>query len=118
MCDLPPFKLFLVYDLASRQLPLFYQTNFLLFSLKCLNMVFLLFAVCYMFLPSIYVVFVLILYEGLLGGAGYVNTFHCVSEEVSLREEARGRGGIGKLEGQSYVGWLEESIISCFNVQN
>lgn len=76
-------------------------------------MVFLLFAVSYMFLPSIYLVFELILYEGLLGGAGYVNTFHCVSEEVSLREEAR--GGIGRMEDQSYVGWIEESI-SCSNV--
>lgn len=47
-------------------------------------MIFLLVVVSYVFLPSIYLVFALILYEGLLGGAGYVNTFHCVSEEVSL----------------------------------
>lgn len=45
-------------------------------------MVFLLAAVYFMFLPSIYLVFVLIIYEGLLGGASYVNTFHCVSAEV------------------------------------
>uniref|UniRef100_A0A8C3HFE4 Battenin n=1 Tax=Chrysemys picta bellii TaxID=8478 RepID=A0A8C3HFE4_CHRPI len=50
--------------------------------LQCLNMVFLLPAVYFMFLPSIYLVFALILYEGLLGGAGYVNTFHNISLEV------------------------------------
>ncbi|XP_061444191.1 battenin isoform X3 [Rhineura floridana] len=53
----------------------------LLAVLQCLNMVFLLVAVALMFIPSIYLVFALVLYEGLLGGAGYVNTFHCVSEE-------------------------------------
>lgn len=47
-------------------------------------MVFLSVAVSKMFLPSIYIVFALVLYEGLLGGAGYVNTFHCISEKVSL----------------------------------
>lgn len=35
------------------------------------------------FLPSIYLVFLIILYEGLLGGAAYVNTFHNIALEVS-----------------------------------
>ncbi|XP_062993752.1 battenin isoform X2 [Elgaria multicarinata webbii] len=54
--------------------------------LQCVNMVFLSIAVTYVFLPSIYIVFALILYEGLLGGAGYVNTFHCVSAESKPEE--------------------------------
>ena len=35
------------------------------------------------FLPNIYLIFVIVLYEGLLGGAAYVNTFHHIALEVS-----------------------------------
>ncbi|XP_015259414.1 PREDICTED: battenin [Cyprinodon variegatus] len=51
--------------------------------LQMLNLVFLLFAVRFQFLPSAWIVFALILYEGLLGGAAYVNTFHFISKEVT-----------------------------------
>lgn len=47
-----------------------------------MNAVLLLFAVGYQFLPSAWLVFVIILYEGLLGGAAYVNTFFFISKEV------------------------------------
>lgn len=50
--------------------------------LQCLNLAFLLADVCLTFLPSIYLVFIVILYEGLLGGAAYVNTFHNIALEV------------------------------------
>lgn len=49
---------------------------------QVVNAVVLLFAVRYQFLPSIWLVFVIILYEGLLGGAAYVNTFYFISKEV------------------------------------
>lgn len=52
------------------------------FSLQVVNAVFLIFAVLFQFLPSIWIVFGIILYEGLLGGAAYVNTFHFISKEV------------------------------------
>lgn len=51
--------------------------------LQCFNLVFLLLHVWLNFLPSIYLVFLIILYEGLLGGAAYVNTFHNVALESS-----------------------------------
>ncbi|XP_034808216.1 battenin-like isoform X6 [Pan paniscus] len=51
--------------------------------LQCLNLVFLLADVWFGFLPSIYLVFLIILYEGLLGGAAYVNTFHNIALETS-----------------------------------
>ncbi|XP_055994926.1 battenin isoform X2 [Sorex fumeus] len=51
--------------------------------LQCLNLAFLLVAVCVNFLPSIYLVFLIILYEGFLGGAAYVNTFHNIALESS-----------------------------------
>ncbi|KAM5228142.1 battenin isoform 2-T2 [Ctenodactylus gundi] len=51
--------------------------------LQCLNLAFLLVDVLLNFLPSIYLVFLIILYEGLLGGAAYVNTFHNIAVETS-----------------------------------
>ncbi|ETE72672.1 Battenin [Ophiophagus hannah] len=88
----------------------------LLAILQCLNMVFLLFAVSYMFLPNIYVVFVLILYEGLLGGAGYVNTFHCVSEESKPehREFAMGVACIADTLGISLSGAIAIPVHNYF----
>ncbi|XP_037754768.1 battenin [Chelonia mydas] len=74
--------------------------------LQCLNMVFLLAAVYFMFLPSIYLVFALVLYEGLLGGAGYVNTFHNISLESppEEREFAMGVGCVADTLGISLAG--------------
>ncbi|XP_070585752.1 battenin-like isoform X1 [Erythrolamprus reginae] len=88
----------------------------LLAILQCLNMVFLLFAVSYMFLPSIFLVFVLILYEGLLGGAGYVNTFHCVSEESKPehREFAMGVACIADTLGISLSGAIAIPVHNYF----
>ncbi|MEQ2197749.1 hypothetical protein XENOCAPTIV_002802 [Xenoophorus captivus] len=51
--------------------------------LQVVNAVFLLFAVRFQFLPSAWIVLVIILYEGLLGGAAYVNTFYFISKEVT-----------------------------------
>uniref|UniRef100_A0A8C1BG41 Battenin n=1 Tax=Cyprinus carpio carpio TaxID=630221 RepID=A0A8C1BG41_CYPCA len=55
---------------------------FLMSLLQCLNAVLLAFAVYYQFLPNPWVVFIIVLYEGLLGGAAYVNTFFFIREEV------------------------------------
>uniref|UniRef100_A0A3P9L8Z8 Battenin n=1 Tax=Oryzias latipes TaxID=8090 RepID=A0A3P9L8Z8_ORYLA len=49
------------------------------------NAVFLLLAVTFQFLPSAWLLFVIIFYEGLLGGAAYVNTFHFISKETESR---------------------------------
>ncbi|XP_030649490.1 battenin [Chanos chanos] len=53
--------------------------------LQCVNAVFLGLAVYYQFLPNVWVVFIIILYEGLLGGAAYVNTFYFISKETDER---------------------------------
>uniref|UniRef100_H3D912 Battenin n=1 Tax=Tetraodon nigroviridis TaxID=99883 RepID=H3D912_TETNG len=50
--------------------------------LQVLNAVLLLLAVGYQLLPSAWLVFAIILYEGLLGGAAYVNTFFFISAEA------------------------------------
>ncbi|KAI4891699.1 hypothetical protein NFI96_033339 [Prochilodus magdalenae] len=58
----------------------------LLSALQCVNAVLLVFAVYYQFLPSVWVVFVIVLYEGLLGGAAYVNIFYLIRTETGERE--------------------------------
>ncbi|XP_014398454.1 PREDICTED: battenin [Myotis brandtii] len=59
------------------------QFTWALALLQCFNLVFLLLDVWLSFLPSIYLVFLIVLYEGLLGGAAYVNTFHNIALETS-----------------------------------
>ncbi|XP_062874807.1 battenin [Trichomycterus rosablanca] len=58
----------------------------LLSLLQCVNAVLLLFAVYYQFLPSVWLVFLIVLYEGLLGGAAYVNIFYLIRVETGERE--------------------------------
>ncbi|RVE69011.1 hypothetical protein OJAV_G00073610 [Oryzias javanicus] len=53
--------------------------------LQWVNAAFLLLAVSFLFLPSFWLVLVIIFYEGLLGGAAYVNTFHFISKETESR---------------------------------
>ncbi|KAF7646099.1 hypothetical protein LDENG_00193700 [Lucifuga dentata] len=54
--------------------------------LQMVNAALLLLAVCYHFLPNAWLVFVIVLYEGLLGGAAYVNTFYLISKETADRQ--------------------------------
>uniref|UniRef100_A0A8D0HGG0 Battenin n=1 Tax=Sphenodon punctatus TaxID=8508 RepID=A0A8D0HGG0_SPHPU len=83
--------------------------------LQSLNMVFLLIDVYFRFLP-IYLAFVLILYEGLLGGAAYVNTFHCVSAESKpeQREFAMGVACVADTLGISLSGAVAIPVHDLF----
>ncbi|KAM9345959.1 battenin [Symphorus nematophorus] len=74
--------------------------------LQVLNAVLLLFAVRYQFLPSAWLVFVIILYEGLLGGAAYVNTFYFISKETEdrQREFAMAAASVGDSLGIALAG--------------
>lgn len=47
-----------------------------------MNAVVLLLSVYYQFWPNVCFVFVIVLYEGLLGGAAYVNIFYLIRVEV------------------------------------
>ncbi|XP_068606164.1 battenin [Brachionichthys hirsutus] len=58
---------------------------FLFSMLQVVNAVLLLLAVRYQFLPNAWVVFPIIFYEGLLGGASYVNIFYFISKESEDR---------------------------------
>ncbi|XP_062309260.1 battenin isoform X2 [Osmerus eperlanus] len=62
------------------------RTIWALSLLQCVNAVLLGLAVYYEFLPSGWLVFGIVLYEGLLGGAAYVNTFYFISKETGDRQ--------------------------------
>ena len=47
------------------------------------NMVLLIAQVYEHFIPSFWIIMVIIIWEGLLGGSAYVNTFYKIREEVS-----------------------------------
>ncbi|KAM7386115.1 hypothetical protein PAMA_008974 [Pampus argenteus] len=70
------------------------------------NAVLLVFAVRYLFLPNSWLVFVIILYEGLLGGAAYVNTFYFISKETEdrQREFAMAAASVGDSLGIALAG--------------
>jgi hypothetical protein len=53
------------------------------FCLQFLNVIFFTLEAIYLFVPNIWIVFAAVLWEGLLGGAAYVNTFYRISVEVS-----------------------------------
>lgn len=69
----------------SRSSVSFFAINnlWLMSILQLVNVFLMLFESIYWFVPSMYIVFALVLWEGLLGGAAYVNTFYKMSKEVS-----------------------------------
>jgi battenin len=84
--------------------------------LQALNLVIFIYQSLYMIIPNVYFVMLLVFYEGLLGGASYVNTFLLVSETVPLqdREFAMGSVGISDSAGVVCAGlismWLEKYL--------
>ncbi|XP_026021778.1 battenin isoform X2 [Astatotilapia calliptera] len=84
--------------------------------LQTLNAVFLLFAVRYLFLPTVWLVFAFILYEGLLGGAAYVNTFHFISKETEdrHREFSMAAASIGDSLGITVAGLISLPVHTYF----
>ncbi|XP_047213611.1 battenin-like isoform X2 [Girardinichthys multiradiatus] len=84
--------------------------------LQVVNAVFLLFAVRFQFLPSAWIVLVIILYEGLLGGAAYVNTFYFISKETEsrYREFAMGTASVGDSLGIALAGLVAFPVHKYF----
>ncbi|CAG5133749.1 unnamed protein product [Candidula unifasciata] len=58
------------------------QKLWILPILQFVNLIVLFFHVFFRFIPSIWIVFIIILWEGLLGGAAYVNTFYKMTNEL------------------------------------
>lgn len=70
----------------------------------------------YMIIPNVWIVMVLVFYEGLLGGASYVNTFTLVSETVPLENREFAMGAVGMSDSAGIVMlasismWLEPQL--------
>ncbi|KAL7270345.1 battenin CLN3 protein [Rhizina undulata] len=84
--------------------------------LQCANLLLLILHAMFNFLPNIYVVFAIVFWEGLLGGAVYVNTFAEISEKVAEgeREFSLGVVTVGDSGGICVAGmlslWLEGTL--------
>ncbi|KAK9465800.1 batten's disease protein Cln3 [Lipomyces arxii] len=63
--------------------------------LQLVNVFILVLQSMYMILPNVYFIMLVIFYEGLLGGAAYVNTFLLVSETVPLEDREFAMGAVG-----------------------
>ncbi|KAF8429716.1 batten's disease protein Cln3 [Tirmania nivea] len=125
----PPFKHFrdfyptynTIYQLGvfvSRSSHLIYRLPALYppSLLQCLNLILLTIHAMYPFIPSVWVVFAIIFWEGLLGGSVYVNTFAKISEEVRVREREFALGAVTVADSAGicvagFVGlWLEGAL--------
>ncbi|XP_026888597.2 battenin isoform X1 [Electrophorus electricus] len=84
--------------------------------LQCVNAVLLFFSVYYQFLPSVWLVFVIVLYEGLLGGAAYVNIFYMIHAETGEdeREFAMAAASVGDSFGIALSGLAAFPVHSHF----
>lgn len=81
--------------------------------LQCVNLLFLLAHAYWLFLPSAYIVFAIIFWEGLLGGSTYVNAFYLISQDVAPehREFSLGVASVGDsmgIVGAALTGFLVE----------
>lgn len=80
--------------------------------LQFVNVLILLFETLYYFMPNIWIVFALVLWEGLLGGGAYVNTFYKMSIEIPKedRETSLGIGSMADSIGIALAGWLSMPV--------
>ncbi|KAK4312350.1 hypothetical protein Pmani_016215 [Petrolisthes manimaculis] len=76
--------------------------------LQWLNLVLFLTCAIYWWISSIWLVFLLIFWEGLLGGAAYVNTFYRISQEVDInhKEFAMGITSMSDSLGVTLAGFI------------
>uniref|UniRef100_A0A914D4Z6 F-box domain-containing protein n=1 Tax=Acrobeloides nanus TaxID=290746 RepID=A0A914D4Z6_9BILA len=80
---------------------------YLLPVLQIANAILFFFNAIYMFIPHIWIVLILIFYEGLLGGASYVNTFSRIHEEADpeVREYCMAFAGFADASGIVLAGF-------------
>ena len=62
--------------------------------LQCLNLAILILQALFGFIPTVWIVFAIVFWEGLLGGAVYVNTFAEISERVAKDEREFSLGAV------------------------
>ena len=62
--------------------------------LQCINLAVLILQALFDFIPSVWIVFIIIFWEGLLGGAVYVNTFAEITDHVGKEEREFSLGAV------------------------
>ncbi|KAL8700219.1 MAG: hypothetical protein Q9201_005567 [Fulgogasparrea decipioides] len=70
--------------------------------LQCLNLLLLTLQSLFSFIPSVYIVFAIIFWEGLLGGLVYVNTFAEIRERVPVEEREFALGAVTVRRGRDW----------------
>ncbi|XP_011501961.1 PREDICTED: battenin [Ceratosolen solmsi marchali] len=80
--------------------------------LQLLNVILLTFETIYYYIPNIWIVFGLVLWEGLLGGAAYVNTFYRMTKEIpwEQREASLGIASMADSIGIALAGWASMPV--------
>ncbi|KMQ87699.1 battenin isoform x2 [Lasius niger] len=80
--------------------------------LQFINVIILLFEAIFYYIPNIWIVFGLVMWEGLLGGGAYVNTFFRMSSEISKadREASLGIATMADSIGIALAGWLSMPV--------
>ncbi|XP_029157627.1 battenin-like isoform X2 [Nylanderia fulva] len=80
--------------------------------LQFFNVIILLFETIYYYIPNIWIVFGLVMWEGLLGGGAYVNTFFRMSSEIPKadREASLGIATMSDSIGIALAGWLSMPV--------
>ncbi|XP_058789347.1 battenin [Phymastichus coffea] len=80
--------------------------------LQLVNVFLLTFEALYYYIPSIWIVFAIVLWEGLLGGAAYVNTFYKMTKKIpwEQREAALGIASMADSVGILVAGWLSMPV--------
>lgn len=64
----------------------------LMSGLQFVNVIFFITQSVYMMVPTIFVIFIMVFWEGLLGGCCYVNTYNRIAREVPMRYRSFGMG--------------------------
>ncbi|KAL6438192.1 hypothetical protein ACFW04_004421 [Cataglyphis niger] len=76
--------------------------------LQFINVIILLLEAIFYYIPNIWIVFAIILWEGLIGGATYVNTFYRISTEIPKTdlEVSMGIASMADSIGIALAGWI------------
>ncbi|OON20795.1 CLN3 protein, partial [Opisthorchis viverrini] len=103
-------KLRILKDLAGLLifLSLVYFFEYIINQSLALNFVLCLTQVIYRYIPNIWIILFIILYEGCLGGLSYVNTFYRILQETTpaYREYAMASATISDSIGITFAGFL------------
>jgi battenin len=89
----------------SRSSSLFYRLDnlYLPSVLQIINLILLTLQSIFYFLPNVYLIFIIILYEGILGGLVYINAYHKASESLSISDREFGLGAISQADSGGVV---------------